>query len=120
MTQRLVMLDSSPWIEDEVSFNGTVFRTAACPADWKWKTAQPGDIWEPKPRKAGKEIDYRDAMGRARSMSCDYLTIMQHHNADKAAMVRDSGGRIRMIKWASLKRYWRPTTERQLPRKAAR
>lgn len=115
MTQRLITFGDSKWIEDSVTVGGKTFRTAVCPADWKWRSAQPLDEWHPKPRKAGKEVQYTDAMGRPRTVHCAPLVIMQHHNADKAAMVRDSGGQIRLIKWASLKRHWLPVTERKLP-----
>jgi len=116
---RLIVMDGAQWIEAEVSVGGVNYRTAMCPADWRWRSALPGDVWEPKPRSAGKQFPVLDSMGRSAVMECEKVIIMQHHIPDKAALVRTADGRQRTIKWSDLKRRWQPTTERPLPRRAA-
>lgn len=114
--QKFVVMDGQLWIAEPVKMDdGSTALVAQCRADWRWRSAQTNDVWRPKPRKVGREIKYQDAFGRTRTMECQNLSITQHHAADKTAMVRTENGERRMIKWASLKRHWIPSTVRKLP-----
>ena len=114
---QVVTMDGRPWIEAQVGVrDGEPVRMPICPADWKWRSAQPHDVWTPKRGKDGKQVAYTDAMGRKRTMECGPVVISQHHSGDKSARVLvGETGIPMMIKWRSLKAHWKPITERQLP-----
>ena len=83
--------------------------------DWRWRSAQPGDTWQPKARKAGKVVNYYNALGRHCTMDhCGPVTIEQHHAADKSAVVRTAAGHRTIMKWKSLKQHWNPAVVRTL------
>jgi hypothetical protein len=81
--------------------------------DWKWRSAQPGDVWIPKKKWEGTLIRVPSAMG-FKEFRCDPLTIKQVHNADKAALCVDECERVRSVKLAALRKYWKPATVRCL------
>lgn len=92
-------------------------RAIVAEADWKWRSAQPDDIWVPKRGRVGKVVYVTTPMGGQIEMHCNQLVIDQHHVADKSVVVRleDFSGPRRVMKWASLKKNWKPLIVRELP-----
>ena len=84
-------------------------------ADWRWRGAQPGDLWEPKRGKAGTQVRVRNAMGTTKEVLCDPLIVHQHHAADRAVLCQTEDGRWRSVRWTDFRKYWKPTVERDLP-----
>lgn len=83
--------------------------------DWRWRSAQPRDVWQPKPRKAGKLVNYYNALGRQCIMDeCNAVTVEQHHAADKSVVIRTAAGHRTIMKWKSLKQHWSPSVVRTL------
>lgn len=114
---RVVTMDGRPWIEAEIGMeDGDPIRMPICPADWRWRSAQPHDVWVPKRGKHGKTVAYTDVMGRKRTMECGPMVISQHHSGDKSARVLvGEAGTPMMVRWRSLKTHWKPVTERKMP-----
>lgn len=82
--------------------------------DWKWRSAQPGDVWVPKRNREGRIITVAGAIG-SKEYRCEPLIIQQVHNADRAVLCKDECDRLRSVKWTSLRRYWKPVTVREIP-----
>jgi hypothetical protein len=86
------------------------------PYDWRWKSAQSGDMWIPKRGRAGKLVSLPHPISGIRRMTCEDVVIDQHHNADHAVIVknRENGHRM-LIRWTDLRKYWKPQTQRPTP-----
>jgi hypothetical protein len=85
------------------------------PYDWRWKSAQSGDKWVPKRGKAGKLVSLPHPISGIRRIPCQSITIDQHHNADRAVVVRSAEGGRTLIRWAELRRHWKPVVVRPAP-----
>ncbi|CAB4182502.1 hypothetical protein UFOVP1328_13 [uncultured Caudovirales phage] len=82
--------------------------------DWRWRSAQPGDVWTPKRGKSDKTINTYTVYGRSADMICTEVVVLQHHAADKAVMIRDASGARKVIKSRSLRQHWNPSVTREL------
>ena len=81
--------------------------------DWKWRSAQPGDVWVPKKKWEGRKVMVPGAW-KSHEFYCDPLTIKQIHTADKAMLCVDECERLRSVKWSALRKYWKPAVVRCL------
>lgn len=106
MSLVLVKRYGGEWIKSE---DGLMER-----ADWKWKSAQPGDMWVPKRKWEGVLLRVPSAMG-SKEYRCEPLIVKQSHNADKAMLCVDECDRLRSVKWTALRKYWKPVTVREFP-----
>jgi hypothetical protein len=84
------------------------------PLDWRWRSAQPGDVWVPKRGRAGKAVTLRGPF-RSNEIVVGAITIEQVHNADRAVMARSAEGVRHFIKWSELRRNWRAASVRPVP-----
>ena len=73
----------------------------------------PGDVWLPKPRKAGKELRLPHPMKGSIEVACEPLTVYQIHSADRAVLAQMDSGRLALIKWRDLRKNWNPETDRK-------
>ena len=85
------------------------------PYDWRWKSAQSGDEWVPKRGKAGTLVSLPHPISGIRRTPCHAVRIDQHHNADRAVVVRSAEGVRTLIRWTELRRYWKPVVVRPAP-----
>lgn len=86
------------------------------PLDWRWKSAQPGDVWIPKRGRTDQLVSLPHPISGVRRIPCREVVIDQHHNADHAVVVKNlADGQRHLIRWRELRKYWKPQMQRPAP-----